>query len=69
LTKGKDGVEFYIQGKRYLIATQPIKTKNTLGAGDTFLANFTYFHMTGYSIQMAIKKSLQETKKFLQNKY
>jgi hypothetical protein len=69
LTKGKDGVEFYIQGKRYLIAMQPIKTKNTLGAGDTFLANFTYFHMTGYSIQMAIKKSLQETKKFLQNKY
>ncbi|QQG44204.1 MAG: hypothetical protein HYW86_05090 [Candidatus Roizmanbacteria bacterium] len=46
ITKGTKGCDLFVFGKKYSFETQRvIKTKNTLGAGDTFFANFVSNYM------------------------
>jgi membrane complex biogenesis BtpA family protein len=69
ITKGSNGVEYYFKGKKYFIQSEPVvKIKDTLGAGDTFFANFVYYNICFKNIRMAITKAMKNTEIFLQNK-
>lgn len=40
VTKGNQGFDIYKNGKMHSFASRPVKTKDTLGAGDSFLSAF-----------------------------
>jgi len=68
-TNGKNGCEIFIFGKKYLIKPQKvIKTKNTIGAGDTFFANFMTQLIKTLDIVDSARYGVEKTSDFLLSK-
>lgn len=66
ITKDKKGVEVFYKGNSF--TSEPssiIKPPNTIGAGDTFLANFVYKFMSSEDIEESAKFALDKTSDFL----
>lgn len=65
-TRGKDGVEIFYQGQKLDIRPREvIKPKDTVGAGDTFFANFVYQFIKTGSTRKSAGFALQKTSEFL----
>ena len=66
ITKDKEGVEIYYKGERKECKpSNVIHPPNTIGAGDTFFANFVYKFMTGNTVENAGNFALDKTSEFL----
>lgn len=66
LTKGKGGIELFAFGKKYTIkAPKIVKTKNTIGAGDTFFAYFISGLIKSYDLKKASFYASLKTAEFL----
>lgn len=66
ITKDREGVEIFYKGKR--VEDKPttiIHPPNTIGAGDTFFANFVYQFMTTENVESATRFALDKTSEFL----
>ena len=69
MTKGDKGCEVFILGEKYTIKPRKaLKTKNTIGAGDTFLGHFiVYLYKYGDPIK-GLRFATEKTSKFLEKK-
>lgn len=66
VTRGEHGVEYWNRGKRKEISPKEvISSSHTLGAGDTFFANFIAELSRGQTVDTAIEKSMDMTSDFL----
>ncbi len=66
ITKDKRGVDIYYKGRVYNLEPDIIvKPKHTIGAGDTFFANFVYEFLSSGDIESATKFALDKTSNFL----
>jgi len=69
ITDGSKGTEIFSQGIRYRIPTKAIKKlKNTIGAGDTFLAYFVASLYKGLGVEQAGEYARDRTHAFLLKK-
>jgi hypothetical protein len=69
ITKGKYGCEVFSFGKHYIIKPKKtIKTDDTIGAGDTFLAYFIAKFTTTKDALKSTKYAVQKTSDFLLKK-
>ena len=69
VTDGKNGVDLFFQGtKTYIPVEKVVKTKDTIGAGDTFFAYFVVAMFQGKSPVEAAKTAIQKTSEFLERK-
>lgn len=67
VTKDKREVEVYYQSQAYNFQPETIvKPKHTIGAGDTFFANFVYQFMETENIPEATTFALERTTRFLE---
>lgn len=67
ITKDKRGVEVYHQGQAYNFQPKTIvRPKHTIGAGDTFFANFVYHFMETENIPETTTFALERTTRFLE---
>lgn len=66
VTKGRQGAEIYYKGESCSLKPEVVvKPKNTIGAGDTFFANFVYMFLLTRSVEPAGIFALNETSLFL----
>jgi len=69
ITKGGRGCEAFILGKKYVIKPKKVlKTKNTIGGGDTFFAHFIAHLYKGNDPVKSLRYATGETLKFLEKK-
>lgn len=68
ITEGENGSAIYYKDKKFIFKpSKIIKTNVTIGAGDTFFANFVLnFIETGGNVTIAGRIATAETLKFLQ---
>jgi tagatose 6-phosphate kinase len=55
ITKGSDGSEAVVESTHYRVFPQKVKTINTIGAGDAFMAGFAYGFVTTNSAEEALR--------------
>lgn len=55
ITKGKHGAVFYENGVFYYNSGFRINVKDTIGAGDSFLATFIHYYLTGTEITKSLE--------------
>jgi len=55
VTNGSKGASYYTADKQYDAAAHPVKVKDTIGSGDSFLAAFLAVKLTGGSPEDALK--------------
>jgi hypothetical protein len=70
ITKGKNGVEIFYKSKHTVSILKPSEIqnpKNTIGAGDTFFANFVYEFMLTNDVKKSADFALKKTSQFLSN--
>lgn len=66
ITKDKKGVDIFYKGQEYnFVPERIIKPKHTIGAGDTFFANFVYEFLKTKNIQDSTDFALSKTSDFL----
>jgi hypothetical protein len=66
ITSGKEGAEIFYKHQRFQFSPgQIIKPRHTIGAGDTFFANFVYKFLETESIEDSTRFALSRTSKFL----
>lgn len=66
ITKDKRGVDIFYKGKRFIYTpSQIVKPKHTIGAGDTWFANFVYQFLKTEDIEESARFALNQTSKFL----
>lgn len=69
ITKGKRGIETYIQGRIYFVKPEiEIQCEDTIGAGDTFFAYCVSNLIKTDDIYNSIKQAVKQTSKFLSSK-
>jgi len=69
ITKESKGAVIYFKNKKHVFTVKKIKSKDTIGAGDTFFANFIVsFINTRGNIQKSGNFAVREVEKFLLNK-
>lgn len=68
VTRGEKGVDIFYRGKKYNFFNQKIIVKNTVGAGDTFFANFVMKFLEEKDIEKSGEFALKQVEKFLKNK-
>lgn len=67
ITKGSQGCQAFIFGKKYVIKPKKVlKTKNTIGAGDTFFAYFIAKLFKNNDPLKSLRYATEETSKFLE---
>ncbi len=69
MTRGEKGATIYFQGKRYNFGGKKLSVTNTIGAGDTFFANFivSFLNSDG-DIEKDGNFSIKQTARFLLTK-
>ncbi|MBI5358199.1 hypothetical protein HZB69_01045 [Candidatus Amesbacteria bacterium] len=66
VTKDKAGTEVFFRGNHVISApSRIVHPPNTIGAGDTFFANFVYQFMTTDNVESAAHFALDKTSEFL----
>ncbi len=69
VTKGNIGVDVYTKNKKIFFNVDRIESSDTIGAGDTFFANFIVsFIKMGDTMEKNINFAINETEEFLLNK-
>ncbi len=69
VTKGGVGVDLYAKNKKYFFSVNKVKSLDTIGAGDTFFANFIVsFIKIGNAMEKNINFAINKTEEFLLNK-
>lgn len=67
VTKDRNGVDIFYKGRSLSLTPQKVVfPKHTIGAGDTFFANFVYQFMEAEDIEDAATFALERTTKFLE---
>ncbi|RJR30429.1 hypothetical protein C4564_00425 [Candidatus Microgenomates bacterium] len=67
VTKGKGGVEIHYQNQSYIFVPSEIPNPpNTIGAGDTWFANYVYKFMETGNVEVSATFAIDQTVKFLQ---
>jgi len=65
----RNGVDLFFQGtETHLPVEKVVKSKDTIGAGDTFFAHFVVAMFQGKSPTEAVKVAIQKTSEFLERK-
>jgi len=57
LTRGRDGATYYNRNDRVSIKGMPVKVKDTVGSGDSFLAAFIHGKLSGKSDQQTLEEA------------
>lgn len=66
-TKGKEGVDVYYLGKFYRFKpSRVVSSAHTIGAGDTFFANFIASFIVTEDLELSLKKAMERTASFLE---
>jgi hypothetical protein len=66
ITKDKNGVDIFFKNRAYSFTPERIiKPKHTIGAGDTFFANFVYQFLKTANIQESATFAINKTSDFL----
>ena len=69
VTKGSKGVDVFFRGQNWqAVPATVVQPPDTVGAGDTFLANFTAEYILAENIEAAVKRAMSATEKFLLGK-
>ena len=69
VTNGENGVDLFCQGTEiHLPVGKVVKSKDTIGAGDTFFAYFVAAMFQGKSTTEAVRAAIQKTSEFLEEK-
>lgn len=64
-THGEKGASVRIRGERHFVASHPVNTPHTIGAGDTYLAAFTVFLLGGADPLGAAEQAARFTERML----
>lgn len=66
VTNGKRGCEVFVFGKRYMVRPKRVvRSNNTIGAGDTFFANFISQFVQNKKALASVKYAVDKTSEFL----
>ncbi len=68
-TRGANGSIIYFKNKKYIFKTKKISSRDTIGAGDTFFANFVIKFIETKNIIESGNFATKETEEFLISKY
>lgn len=68
ITKNKKGCSVFDHGKQYDFSTKEVRAENTIGAGDTFLANFFIKYIKTNNLEKSSKFAIKKTSQFLKEK-
>ncbi|MDP1818146.1 MAG: PfkB family carbohydrate kinase [Leadbetterella sp.] len=69
MTRGSRGAVVYFKNKKHIFTAKKIKSRDTIGAGDTFFASFiTGFIKSKGNIEKSGKFAIKEAEKFLLSK-
>jgi hypothetical protein len=68
ITRGREGVEIWDHGRRRVVRGHPVKSSNTLGAGDVFFGSFVATYMRSGDVLSAGRLAVQKAEELLERK-
>jgi hypothetical protein len=68
ITEGERGARLLQDGRETFIAARPVRTENTIGAGDSFLAAMTWALVCGRSMEVAATEAARFTEAMLRDR-